>query len=682
MKKPWLDLAAQIKCGLACSFLTHGNIWDDVFLDENFLRPDEAINKLEPLCHSGITAYFNFRTGVRFAEEAMRNAFLQLAVKPVLLRMGRQDDSPLEHFESFKDSLRHALSWFNEILVLSWKEVLDRQKNDKGLVEILSFIKERCPEKKRDASPFAVCVFEYEESKLPPEAPSSSSSFDRICYDFFRSWAQDPVILRNRNVIIHMAETLADVPLQLREDKSFIKIEVPLPDREAFEEILPALGKLGHLPAVKDSEGRGLSILEIAKIASGLSIIELKQIFRRALVSRGKLTGSALFEHKAKLIQDKLGEMITIEKPPWGWESIGGLDHHIGLFAVWADALRRGDISRLPKGGVLAVGAPGTGKTVSAEAAAHEADVPFVKLRSTLDPYVGMSERRTYLARDVIYAMRPVVLFIDEFDKMFFSQDRVFHGDSGVGLRTMGIWMDFFSDPKIHGQVLTIAACNRPDRIETAMKRAGRFDTILPYLIPEKEDRPHIFKALFEKERIRFSLSGLNLDVSEVLDDAFLIKISAMLDFWWDEKESFPSLRLGPPPEGVEELSIRRKITVIRVTGAEMEEVIGLALRPFLDEKDSAALRGFSQEERSKFLAVKFPPRKIVRLERQALIDAIENSLPHEDAEAYEAMNLLALLSVKDLRLVPPEHREKARQLRVDKSLRAQIQRGLLSSFD
>ncbi len=678
--RPWFDeLDRQIKAKVAHSFLIHGNVKDDMLYNGELLRIYDVLPKVNSLEEAGIVAFFNLALGVYFPSEQMEALFIKYAVEPVFKRSGRPGTVE-EYFEGFKRNLAHVLMWFQEMLTISWGKIAEDKSLSEDDKEKLGIGKNKIAKARKNKAPFAAAVMEYQETKTPPSSIAGRPE-DRVAIETFQWWAQWRKISECGNLIFHIAESLADVDQKLTSPTGgTVVIKVALPTREDWKAVLKVFEREKIIPAIRHSaSGHALNFDEISKSASGLSVVELKQVFKESKAENEDLDDLSLFKKKVAILEVKLGDMATIEKPPWGWSAIGGLHLQVGFGMIWADALKRGDISRLPKGGVLLVGAPGTCKTAFVEALAHESDVPCIKLRSTLDPFVGMSERRTYLLRDVVTALAPVILFIDEFDKQFIREDSVYHGDSGVGSRSRGIWMEFLSDPTIHGKVMVVAACNRPDRLEVALKRSGRFGIKLAFLIPKKEHRPAIWRALFKKEQVRFELSGLRLDTSILEDERFIEEISEMCDFWWSEKDAVPRLLCGPLAEETNPLKTFSNPKVVRLTGGEMEEIISLSLTSHLPEKEVERLKDLSSSEREKLLAEFFAPQEKIVLRPEDVLDALRNFLPHEDIEVYEAMDDLALMTVNDLRFVPEEYRDRARSLRADKNLRRKILGALLA---
>lgn len=90
-----------------------------------------------------------------------------------------------------------------------------------------------------------------------------------------------------------------------------------------------------------------------------------------------------------------------------------------------------------------------------------------------------------------------VIVFVDEIDQAF-GQRGGPSGDGGVDQRIFGRLLEFMSDTDHRGKILWIGASNFPDRIDPAMKRAGRMDLVLPFLLPDAESRRQIFKVILE----------------------------------------------------------------------------------------------------------------------------------------------------------------------------------------
>ena len=151
----------------------------------------------------------------------------------------------------------------------------------------------------------------------------------------------------------------------------------------------------------------------------------------------------------------------------------------------------------MPKG-VLLVGPPGTGKTMLAKAVAGEADVPFFSISGSefVEMFVGMGAARVRDLFRQAAQKAPCIVFIDEIDTIGKSRD----GAGGIGgndereqtLNQLLTEMDGFDGSK---GVIILAATNRPETLDKALLRPGRFDRRIPVELPDLEGRAAILKV-------------------------------------------------------------------------------------------------------------------------------------------------------------------------------------------
>jgi transitional endoplasmic reticulum ATPase len=196
--------------------------------------------------------------------------------------------------------------------------------------------------------------------------------------------------------------------------------------------------------------------------------------------------------------------------PQVRWSEVGGLDdakQTLIEMVVWPrqhpDAFRRLGIS--PPSGVLLYGAPGTGKTMLAKAAATETGSNFVELRASevVRGAVGESEKAVRAAFKAAAEAAPSILFIDEFQALFASRDS---SGGGIGSRLASqllLCMDDIARRKQAcmrgGDVVVLAATNLPNAVDTAFLRPGRFDSLLYTKLPSQRERLTILELAVEQ---------------------------------------------------------------------------------------------------------------------------------------------------------------------------------------
>ena len=191
----------------------------------------------------------------------------------------------------------------------------------------------------------------------------------------------------------------------------------------------------------------------------------------------------------------------VIEKPPITYEEIGGLKEALREVreAVEEPMLKPEVFRRVgiePPKAVLLVGPPGTGKTLMAKAVANRTKASFVRLVGSelVQKYIGEGARLVRELFELAQERAPSIVFIDELDAIGAKRlELATSGDREVQRTLMQLLaaMDGFeplSDVKI------IGATNRPDILDTALMRPGRFDRIVQFPLPDGEARLEIFR--------------------------------------------------------------------------------------------------------------------------------------------------------------------------------------------
>ncbi len=190
--------------------------------------------------------------------------------------------------------------------------------------------------------------------------------------------------------------------------------------------------------------------------------------------------------------------------------------------------------AKLPKGALL-VGPPGTGKTLLAKAVAGEAKVPFFSLSGSdfVEMFVGVGASRVRDLFKQAQAQAPCIIFIDEVDAIGKSRDSHYGGGNDEREQTLNqllVEMDGFT--KTEG-VIVLAASNRPDILDPALLRPGRFDRQIYVGVPDSTERQQILevhakgKCLAESvdlHAVAMATSGFTgADLSNLLNEAAIL---------------------------------------------------------------------------------------------------------------------------------------------------------------
>ncbi len=190
---------------------------------------------------------------------------------------------------------------------------------------------------------------------------------------------------------------------------------------------------------------------------------------------------------------------VLVELPKVSWQDVGGLEdakQDVQESIEWplnaAERFERMGID--PPKGVLLYGPPGTGKTLMAKAVAHETNANFISVRGPqlLSKWVGESEKAIRQTFRKARQVAPTVVFFDELDALAPSRSQN-HG-SNVSERVVNQLLTELDGLEDMEDVMVVGATNRPDMIDTALLRSGRFDRLVMINEPDVEGREEIFK--------------------------------------------------------------------------------------------------------------------------------------------------------------------------------------------
>jgi transitional endoplasmic reticulum ATPase len=201
---------------------------------------------------------------------------------------------------------------------------------------------------------------------------------------------------------------------------------------------------------------------------------------------------NSMIEFKYDIIR-KSG-LLDIEQPEHGFEAVGGYDilkrfimNNVVKVLRNPDKAKR--LGLRPPRGILLFGPPGTGKTWFARALAKELQLPFLRLKTEkiVSMWYGETSRNLAKALEISESVAPCVLFIDEVDRFGKRGGPAEHEETR---RAFSILLEWLGDAR--RKTIVVATTNRPEDLDEAFRRVGRFDYIIPMLYPDAKARLEI----------------------------------------------------------------------------------------------------------------------------------------------------------------------------------------------
>lgn len=406
-------------------------------------------------------------------------------------------------------------------------------------------------------------IFEYAETLAPAGDPSFQMDTDRASIVTLHRWSFLPEIERGDNIIILIAENIAELAPKIVSNPKISTIELPMPDFETrkkvveltdsrlseedftrYAEVTAGLKSVQISSILKpppqaeddasDRENYIASLLgnssdastrahKLAALTAGMNREEIKKLVAPDAketnseqinpLDRAKREADKLIaKRKREIIERECFGLVEFVTPEYGFEVVGGMEEVKKDLLVIAENIKKGNRSRVPMG-ILFTGPMGTGKTFVAEAFAKECGLTTIKMKNFRSKWVGATEGNLEKILSVIKAIGQVIVIIDEGDRAFGNTDG--DGDGGTSSRVIARIKEFMSDTTNRGRILFLVMTNRPDKLDVDLKRAGRLDRKIPFLYSQtSEEVEMVAKALLKKNKIK-----TDVDLSDLRDE-------------------------------------------------------------------------------------------------------------------------------------------------------------------
>ncbi|QDZ19715.1 AAA-type ATPase [Chloropicon primus] len=385
------------------------------------------------------------------------------------------------------------------------------QSSEEKTVEVLNATFEKCKE-------FSPCVLLLRKGHAFSQIPHQTEK-DRLLFSCLsehmvsgnereRKFEKEagkgfpnPRGARGNIMVIVTTESVDDFPAGLR---SLFSHEVEC-------SVSKDVGKdLGALPGVEGVEGESLETV-------GLNARDINAVVSKSFalsLLEGQKSPKSCLDAAMRITKDRIAKTLGAPKvPSVQWGDVGGLEEaKKAIIATIETPLKYPHLfskGLKRRSGVLLYGPPGTGKTLLAKAIATEFKMNFLSVKGPelINMYVGESERNV---REVFAKARgaaPCILFFDELDSL--APARGSGGDSGgVMDRVVSQFLAELDGIQAQGPIFIVGATNRPDLIDGALLRPGRFDVLQYINLPNQQGKECVLRALTRN----MTLEGVSLD--------------------------------------------------------------------------------------------------------------------------------------------------------------------------
>ena len=427
----------------------------------------------------------------------------------------------------------------------------------------------------------------YADTLMPGDDGFSSAEERNVATAFHR-WSLDRKMNEADNITFIVVEALGALNGGLLTNPKVTAVEVPMPDLDARVDAVRLLApqladRLVRLYAERMAGLRVVQIESLMRASSGksMSAAEREQLILQLLVGApdaadrakrfagitGGMTAEAIVKlveptkavhstdpdedvlrliqsRKRELIEKECAGLIEFVEPKHGLAAVGGAKQITAELMEIAKSLRAGD-SKLSPMGLLAVGPMGAGKTFVLKAFLKEAGLSAVALKNFRSKWVGSTEKNLERVLATVKAMGPIAVLIDEGDRSFGNASGD-GGDDGTSSRVMARLKEFMSDTDNRGVVLFVLLTNRPDKLDTDIKRPGRMDRKIPFFYCDTpEERGAVAAAIIKRYDAGLECGMAELaGLCETLQGYSNADIEAMILLGFQFRERNPNLSL------------------------------------------------------------------------------------------------------------------------------------------
>jgi len=338
----------------------------------------------------------------------------------------------------------------------------------------------------------------------------------------------DGLEARGNIIVIGATNREEGIDTALRRPGRFDReIEIGVPDKEGRKEILQIHTR--NMPLEKDIDlgeianaTHGFVGADLSALTKEAALVVLRRILPKIDLEKDEIPADVLeklivkgddFVNALKSVEPSAMREVLVETPSVRWSDVGGLQEvKDNLVKVVEMPLKRPEVFKKfgisPAKGILLYGPPGCGKTLLAKAVATESESNFITIRGpeVMSKWVGESEKAVREIFKKARQVSPCIIFFDEIDAIA----PIRGGDtSRVTDRVLNQILTEMDGMEKLENVIVTAATNRPDLVDPALLRPGRFDKIILVPAPDEGARKSIFEVHTKDmptEKINFGL--------------------------------------------------------------------------------------------------------------------------------------------------------------------------------
>lgn len=324
---------------------------------------------------------------------------------------------------------------------------------------------------------------------------SQSSLYNPTCIALLKEIAERIMFSDNVYATIFLVSPTLILPKEI--EKMITVLDIPFPDSKEVEQIIGDY--IASFNIVIEENVKNELVISF----KGLTEFEIRQILNYAYQQSGMFDSESVrivLKEKEQII--KKSGILEIFSSSAKMNDIGGLENlklylsnKAKIFSKLGEAKKFG--VDIPKG-ILIVGMPGCGKSLTAKATANIFNVPLLRLDigKLMGKYVGESEHNLYMAIKTAEAVCPCVLWIDELEKAFAGIGGT-GGGSDITTRLFGQFLTWLQEKE--SSVYVVATANNISSLPPEFLRKGRFDELFHVTLPDAEERRRIFQIHLQK---------------------------------------------------------------------------------------------------------------------------------------------------------------------------------------